>query len=90
MGNLGLVYYKRREFKKAVEYFREQYQIAEKMQDVYSCGIALGNLGAVYYRVGQYEKIMPICEAQLGFTRQVGDRSGEPMRYGIWDKHTKN
>ena len=47
------------------------------MQDAYAAGLTLGNLSAVYYRIGRYEKMIQICEAQLEFTRQTGDRSGE-------------
>ena len=54
-GILGSAYYGLRQFKKAIEYHKEDLEIAKEMEDKAREESSYGNLGNAYQSLGQFK-----------------------------------
>ncbi len=60
--------------RKAVDYFRQQQQLANERGDQGAAGQALSHLGSVYTDLGEYPQAVSLLEEALGIALEVDDR----------------
>ena len=77
ISNLSNDYANMEDFEKAIHYYELALEIARKMGDVSSEGIANGNLGNIYHKLGDFEKAIHYNERYLEIAKKVGDVSSE-------------
>ena len=65
------------DFTKAIHYHERHLEIARKVGDVSSEGIANGNLGNIYHYLGDFGKAVHYHKRALEIARKVGDASRE-------------
>lgn len=79
---LGTAYLKRRDFKKALEYYQLHLNISKDVGDKAEEGMAYSNIGNAYYSLGQLVKALEYHKLHLNVARDSGDRAGEGSAYG--------
>ncbi len=67
MDNIGLVYYNKGDYPKALEYYERCLEIETKIKGKDSIDVAetLNNIGSVYYNKGDYPKALECYERCL-------------------------
>ncbi|XP_073229371.1 uncharacterized protein [Porites lutea] len=78
---LGIAYYSRGDFRKAIEYHERHLKISKEVGDRAGEGRAYGNLGNAYDSLGDFQKAREYHEQHLKISKEVGDRAGEGIAY---------
>jgi len=95
-GTLGLVYYSKGEWQRAIEFYQQSLAITEKLGDVPGLATTYMNLGTVYLQKGEWERAIEFYQKALAITEKLGDvhtlaqtynNLGEVYRHkGEWDR----
>jgi tetratricopeptide (TPR) repeat protein len=79
---MGLVYYLRWEYDRAIECFELSLHIYEEMGDRSGISMVIGNMGIVYHGRGEYDRAIVCFERQLLIGEELGDRGGISVAIG--------
>jgi tetratricopeptide (TPR) repeat protein len=82
LGNLGLMFSRLGEYRRAIGYFEQTLQIAREIGDRQCEGNGLGNLGIAHKSLGEYRRAIECHEQNLQIAREIGDRRGEGSTLG--------
>ncbi|MGC1123205.1 MAG: tetratricopeptide repeat protein, partial [Candidatus Methanofastidiosia archaeon] len=74
--NLGNVYSRLGDLKRAIEYHKESLERTKELGDRYGETACYMNLGIVYCRLGNFKKAISCYEKSLEIDRELGDRYG--------------
>lgn len=77
LGNLGVVFLRLDEPRKAIEFYEQALAIDREIGDRRSEGTSLGNIGNAYFLLGEPGKAVNFHEEGIAIARETGDRSGE-------------
>ncbi|MBI5219319.1 MAG: tetratricopeptide repeat protein [Bacteroidia bacterium] len=77
--NLGLVYYLLHNFPKALEYYQNSLNIAEKYGDKKAISQGLNNIGMVYDDLGSAAKAIEYYQKSLDIIKELGDKGSMPV-----------
>ena len=80
--SLGIVCYRRGNFKQAMEYLTNELAIANELGDRVGKGLAYCNLGNTYQCLGDYKKAIEYHTNHLGIDKEMGHKAGEGIAYG--------
>ncbi|MCK4667686.1 tetratricopeptide repeat protein [Candidatus Dependentiae bacterium] len=58
--NFGVIYFKKRDFKKSLKYFMKAYKLARKINDYKAQKLYLGNIAGIYFQNKEYKKAIEI------------------------------
>ncbi|CAH3152697.1 unnamed protein product, partial [Pocillopora meandrina] len=75
--NLGDLYLRQGDLKKAIECYNKDLKIAKEGGDKYEEGCAFGNLGIAYDSLGDYKKAIECHNLHLKIAKDIGDKRGE-------------
>ena len=78
---LGIVYFSRGDFRKAIEYLERYLKISKEEGDRAEEGSAYCYLGIAYYSLGDFQKAIEYHGQDLKISKEVGDRAGEGRAY---------
>nr|XP_058968949.1 tetratricopeptide repeat protein 28-like [Pocillopora verrucosa] len=76
-GNLGDLYLRQGDLKKAIECYNQDLKIAKEVGDEHEEGSAFGNLGIAYDSLGDYKKAIECHNLHLKIAKDIGDKRGE-------------
>jgi tetratricopeptide (TPR) repeat protein len=76
-----IIYYKRGDYKKAVEYFQKAIEIVERYGDYHKVSMGKLNLGDTYRRMKDYGKAEKYILEGLEGVKKVGDKYWEAIGY---------
>ena len=76
IGNMGIVYWLKGDYDKAMEYYEKQLKIVEELNIKRRIGLVLNNIGIIYADKGDYNKSMKYYEKSLHIVEQIGDKEG--------------
>jgi tetratricopeptide (TPR) repeat protein len=79
---LGLAYDSLGEYRRAIEFHEQHYEIARAIGDRRGEANSLGNLGLAYRSLGEYRRAIEFHEQSLEIKRAIGDRGGEANSLG--------
>jgi tetratricopeptide (TPR) repeat protein len=82
LGNLGLMFARLGEYRRAIENYEKALEIVRDIGDRRGESAALGNLGLAYKNLGQYRRAIEYQEKRMEITRELGDRRGEGQALG--------
>ena len=74
---LGIAYYSRGDFRKAIEYHERHLKISKEVGDRAGEGRAYGRLGNAYDRLGNFQKAIQYHIRHLKISKEAEDRAGE-------------
>jgi len=77
LGNLGLIWARLGEPRRAIEYYEQRLEVAREIHDRKGEGIVLGNLGNAYLNLGEPLRAIKYHERRLVIAREDGNRRGE-------------
>ena len=81
-GNLGSAYRSLGQFKTAIDYHKQDLEIAKEVGDKAGEGASYGNLGIAYHCLGQFKTAIDYHKQHLEIAKEVGDKAGEGRSYG--------
>ena len=81
-GNLGDLYLRQGDLKKAIECYNQDLKIAKDIGDKRGEGVALSNLGIAYNETGDLKKSVECHNLDLKIAKEVGDKDGEGAAFG--------
>ena len=94
--DLGVLYYEKGEWDKAIEYYQHSLEILEKVGDEHGMSTTFNNLGLVYEAKGELDKAIEYYQRDLAICEKVGDEHGMSTTFnnlglvyqakGEWDK----
>ena len=70
---IGNVYFKKRDYPKALDYYRRALKISEEINDKRSMSSALGNIGRVYAADSNYKQAMNYFNSVLQQSEKMGN-----------------
>ncbi|MEK7395433.1 MAG: tetratricopeptide repeat protein, partial [Candidatus Poribacteria bacterium] len=76
-GNLGILYYNKSDFNKAMEYYQTAFELDREINDRKGEAAALGNMGVLYRNKGELNKALEYYTQALEIDRRIGDVYGE-------------
>lgn len=76
-GNLGVAFYSRGEFDRALDMHQKHLAIALHLGDVTGQATAYCNLGNVYHALGDFKRAIDMHQQRLAIARRTGDLAGE-------------
>ena len=79
---LGIVYFSRGDFRKAIEYLERYLKISKEERDRAEEGSAYCYLGIAYYSLGDFQKAIEYHGQDLKISKEVGERAGDGKAYG--------
>jgi len=79
LANLGVVYAKRGQDPKALDYYQRALAIMREIGDREDEGTILANIGELYSQLDQYAKAIEYYKEAVAIKREIGDRKGEWM-----------
>jgi tetratricopeptide (TPR) repeat protein len=74
--NIGIVYFQKGEYAKAVQSFEKYLSISQDLGDKRGIAIACGNLGEIYANQFEYKKAEELFKKSLKISEELGDRRG--------------
>ncbi|RIK54678.1 hypothetical protein DCC62_31720, partial [candidate division KSB1 bacterium] len=96
LNNLGLAYFQKGEWDKALEYYQQSLTAKERLGDAFGMAQTFNNLGMVYANKGEWDKAIEFYQNALQTMERLGDAQGMAqalnnlgMVYGDkgeWDK----
>ncbi|MEW6686947.1 MAG: tetratricopeptide repeat protein [Candidatus Edwardsbacteria bacterium] len=72
--NLGIIFYDKGEYDEAFEFFQKYLEIAQKIEDKKTIGIAANNLGLIYDAKGEYDKAIELYQESITLSEEVGNK----------------
>lgn len=82
VGNLGMVYRKTGQVRKAISYFEQALQNAQDDNDERGISAWLSNLGNAYSNLNETDRALEYHERALVTSREIGDRRSEGIDLG--------
>ncbi|MEM9817582.1 MAG: CHAT domain-containing protein [Cyanobacteria bacterium P01_D01_bin.6] len=79
LGNLGLVYQRLGNYRRAIDYFEQSLAIFPNLGDRQSEVLALNNLGSAHRFLDEYERAIDYYSQALILAREIGDRRSEAL-----------
>ena len=80
--NLGIVYQRLSNFKKAIICHGKALDIFKEIGDLSGESKCYGNLGAAYHSLGDFKKAIEFHNKSLKMKKEIGDQAGESKCYG--------
>ena len=80
LGNLGSAYYSLGKFHRAINYYEQSLQIARKIRDCRSEGIARWNLALAWEQLGDRAQAIVCVQAALVIRDQIEDPNAAKVR----------
>ena len=77
LGNIGIVYKIQGELKKALEYYKQSFNIDRKIGNKTGEATNLGNIGIVYRIQGKLKEAIENQQQAVKIHREIGDKKGE-------------
>jgi signal transduction histidine kinase len=74
--NLGISYYTRSEYARAIRYLRESLDIKEEIRDTVEIVKSLNNLGSIFQLIGDYRNSLLLLNRSLTMRRAQNDSAG--------------
>jgi tetratricopeptide (TPR) repeat protein len=81
-GNMGIVYWRRGEFDRALECMQRQLSIAEELGHRASVLNSIGSMGIVYRDLGEYDRALECYQQQRSMAKELGDPRGAGFAIG--------
>ena len=92
-GNIGVIYRKRGDYKKALEHFEKALKISNQLNNLQAKSSQLTRIGEIYFRQCDYLKATEIIHQAIQINNQLGDlggKSGNLNLFGeIYRAHSK-
>lgn len=66
-------------FDQALDYYKEAYDLAEKLENRFSQSLVLNNIGTAHFSKKNYEKAEEAYQKSLQVCREIDDREGEAI-----------
>jgi tetratricopeptide (TPR) repeat protein len=79
LGNLGLIYYSKKQFSRAISLFKKQIERLSLLGDKGGLARTLGNLGACYLCINKYQKAQSLFFLQSSKLEGLGKRYSEAI-----------
>ena len=79
LGNLGLIYYSKKQFSRAISLFEKQIERLTLLGDKGGLARTLGNLGACYLSINKYQKAQSLFFLQSSKLKGLGKRYSEAI-----------
>ncbi|MCA9757129.1 MAG: tetratricopeptide repeat protein, partial [Candidatus Eisenbacteria bacterium] len=77
VGNLGILFYEKRDFSRSRKHLEKALELAQKIQNRRFEGHVLGNLGILHFEENRFEDASLHYRQALQIHRDVGNRRGE-------------
>jgi tetratricopeptide (TPR) repeat protein len=81
LGQLGILYYRRDEWERAIEYYEKSMKIKEALEDRHGLAQTYNNLGNVYTDKGEWDLAIEYYEKGREIFKALGDRYGLAQTY---------
>ncbi len=96
LNNLGLIFWHKGEFERAVKYFKESLNIRKDLQDEFRIAASYNNLGLLLWEMGDLSSALSYQEESLKIKEKIQDERGKGVSYlnlglinfdlGDWEK----
>jgi tetratricopeptide (TPR) repeat protein len=96
LGQLGILYYRRYEWDRAIEYCKKSMETFEDLDDHHGLAATYNNLGLVYTHNGKWDRAIEYYEKNMEISEALGDQHGLAQTYnnlgavytykGEWDR----
>jgi tetratricopeptide (TPR) repeat protein len=74
--NIGLTYYKQRDYPRALDYYQQSLALREQLNDKRGAAQSLNNMGIVYRLQGNYKRALEYYQQSLAIREKLDDQSG--------------
>lgn len=82
LGNIGIVYYEQKDYKKALTYYLKALKINEELKNKHGIALNLGNIGLIHSEENNYAEALEYYFRALKINEELGKKTSIAIRLG--------